>query len=434
MERGEKYKGSEAPIFDQWKAGLRVGEARLHPQACARLEQRGPTMKLRTLLVSLIAMLVIGAVLSAILPLRRAPQPSQVIAAPQVSGSFARADGPRPLQFPRDHGPHNDFQTEWWYYTGNLSAANGARYGYQLTFFRRALVPPEQRARRSSDWAADQAYMAHFTLTDAESNRFRYFERLERGAAGLSGATPQKGNPGEPLYSVWLDDWSVKQLDANTYHLQAAAGEVRLDLTLTDVKWPVLQGDRGYSQKGPDPGNASYYYSQTQLESAGSLSLGEKPIDVSGLSWMDHEFSTSALAADQVGWDWFALQLDDGSQLMVYTIRKADGSLDAFSRGAFVAPDGSVTALDLSQFSVEIQGQWRSPHSGAVYPAAWTVRVPSEDLEIHIRPLIPDQELRVSFTYWEGAVQIEGRRAGQAVSGSGYVELTGYAGSMQGQF
>ncbi len=385
-------------------------------------------MKLRTLLILLAVLLVGGAVLSTFLPLGQTAKPARVIAAPQAIGNFARADGPRPLQFPRDHGPHPDFQTEWWYYTGNLTAADGARYGYQLTFFRRALVAPDQRAVRSSDWAADQVYMAHFTLTDAGSNRFRYFERLERGAAGLSGAI------GEPLYSVWLDDWFVKQVDANSYHLQAAAGDVRLDLTLKDAKGPVLQGDQGYSQKGPDPGNASYYYSQTRLESAGSLSVGAKSVDLSGLSWMDHEFSTSALAADQVGWDWFALQLDDGSELMVYTIRKAGGSLDTYSRGTFIAPDGSVEPLDLSQFSVEQQGQWRSPHSGADYPAGWTVRVPSEDLELHIRPLIPDQELSVSFTYWEGAVQIEGRGAGQAVRGSGYVELTGYAGSMQGQF
>ncbi len=385
----------------------------------------------RILLIALLGLLAAVVLFSAILPLQRAPQPSRVSAALPLSGadaSFARADGPRTLQFPLDFGPHNNFQTEWWYYTGNLGGPGGQRYGYQLTFFRRALTAPDQRTTRSSDWAANQIYMAHFTLTDASANRFRYYERLERGAAGLSGASV------DPLYSVWLDDWSVRQLSANTYQLQAAAGDVRLDLTLTDLKGPALEGDQGYSQKGPGAGNASYYYSQTRLQSAGSLTVAGRQVDVSGLSWMDHEWSTSALGADEVGWDWFALQLDDGSELMVYKIRKADGSPDVYSSGTFIAADGSVHPLKLNQFQVDPQGKWKSPHSGAVYPAGWTVSVPDEGLNIKVSPLIADQELNVSFTYWEGAVVIEGTRDGKPVSGRGYVELTGYAGSMQGQF
>ncbi len=392
-------------------------------------------MNRRSLLITLILLLVGGAVLSAFLPPRGAPAPSRIIAAlPASTGDFARADGPRPLRFPQDFGPHNDFQTEWWYYTGNLAAPNGQRYGYQLTFFRRALTAPDQRVARGSDWAANQVYMAHFTLTEATQNRFQYFERLERGAAGLAGATPAGGSSGQPVYSVWLDDWSVRQVGQDRYRLQAAAGNVRLDLTLTDLTGPILEGDQGYSQKGPGIGNASYYYSQPRLESAGSLTLGGQQVPVSGLSWMDHEWSTSALGADEVGWDWFALQLDDGSELMVYRIRKADGSADVYSSGTFIAADGSTRPLKLSQFSVEAQGQWKSPHSGAAYPAGWVVKVPGENLALKVSPLIADQELNVSFTYWEGAVTIEGTRDGKPVSGRGYVELTGYAHSMQGQF
>ncbi len=387
-------------------------------------------MSRRALLIALILLLVGGGLLSAFLPFGRNPQPARVLSSlPTSSGDgFSRADGPRQLQFPLDYGPHNDFQSEWWYYTGNLDGPGGQRYGYQLTFFRRALLAPSQRVQRSSDWAANQVYMAHFTLTDAASNRFQYYERLERGAAGLAGAT------GQPLYSVWLDDWSVRQLGANTYRLHVASASIRLDLTLKDLKGPVLEGDQGYSQKGPGAGNASYYFSQTRLDSTGSLSLNDRQVQVSGLSWMDHEFSTSALGPAEVGWDWFALQLDDGSELMVYRIRKADGSADEYSSGAYIAQDGSLHSLQLSQFSMDSQGQWKSPHSGAVYPTSWVVKVPDQGLELKITPLISDQELNVSFTYWEGAVLIEGTRNGNKVNGRGYVELTGYAHSMQGQF
>ena len=350
-----------------------------------------------------------------------------LVGIPSSTGIYQKADGPRPFIFPLDHGPHADFQTEWWYYTGNLQSEDGQHFGYELTFFRRAILPVQQQAARQSDWAISQLYLAHFTLTDVNGKQFLYYEKSERGAAGLAGAT------GVPQYSVWLDNWSVKQTGRDQYHLTASKGDLALDLQLHDVKGPILQGDKGLSQKGTGSGNASYYYSLTRLETSGKVSISGAVSTVNGLSWMDHEFSTSALAPDEVGWDWFALQLSDGSELMVYDLRRKDGSIDPFSSGTLVRSDGSSRSLKQSDFQIQVAGTWRSPHSGADYPAGWNVKLPSENLSLTIKPYLADQELNVSFIYWEGAVQVSGEAGGKQVSGSGYVELTGYARSMQGQ-
>jgi predicted secreted hydrolase len=384
-------------------------------------------MKLRITL--LILTLAAAACAWALWP-KAAPQASARIIgldSPPAEG-FARADGARTFQFPLDFGPHPDFQTEWWYYTGNLVSADGRQFGYQLTFFRRALTPAAVRMPRPSNWAAEQVYLAHFTLTDVGTGKFHYFERMERGSAGLAGAQVQ------PAYQVWLSDWRVSQVGEGSYQLAAASAGVQLKLDLQDRKGVVLQGEQGYSQKGPEAGNASYYLSQTRLETRGTVEIGGQPVSVTGSSWMDHEFSTSALAGDQVGWDWFALQLNDGSELMVYTVRKADGSIDPYSSGTLIYPDGRTRRLTRADFQVRVTASWKSPHSAAVYPASWQVDVPSEGLSLQVKPRLADQELRVSFTYWEGAVAVEGTRSGIPVSGSGYVELTGYAESMQGRF
>ncbi len=383
--------------------------------------------RLANILVGLLIASVLLAI-PAILLRRDEPQVgAQLLAVMDEATGFARAEGPRPFDFPADHGPHPDYQTEWWYYTGNLETTDGRHFGYQLTFFRRALVSPSQRQDRPSNWAADQVYMAHFALTDVAGRRYDAFERFARGAAGLAGA---KATP----YRVWLEDWAAEEIEPNVVRLRATQDDLAIDLLLTDRKGPILQGDAGYSQKGPEPGNASYYYSQTRLDSSGTVQAGEALFQVDGWSWMDHEFSTSALAPDQVGWDWFALQLDDGSELMVFQIRKADGSVDPFSSGTWVAPDGSTRHLSRDDFEIAVGDTWRSPHSGATYPAQWMVEVPVADLRLNIEPYFADQELTVSYTYWEGAVKISGERAGNPVSGVGYVEMTGYAGSMGGQF
>jgi predicted secreted hydrolase len=353
---------------------------------------------------------------------------ARVAGIPAASEGFQRAEPGRVFDFPADHGPHEEYQTEWWYYTGNLTGAGGERFGYQLTFFRQAMVPLEQRQERESRWAADQVYLAHFTLTDIDGGKFQAFEKLGRGAAGLAGAT------GDPTFQVWLDNWSVKQTGLNEYRMQASAGNAALDLLLVDQKGPVLQGESGYSQKGPEPGNASYYYSLSRLKSTGQIQVGENRYDVSGFSWMDHEFSTSVLSEGQVGWDWFALQFDDQRELVIATLRRADGSIDPYSGGTIILADGSLQHLKADDFSIAVTNTWRSPHSGAEYPAAWTIAVPSEEILIEVKPLLNDQELNLSFIYWEGAVEINGEYRGQPVSGRGYVELTGYAQSMQGQF
>lgn len=350
-----------------------------------------------------------------------------VAAAAAPAEGFARAEGPQGLAFPKDHGPHPDFQTEWWYYTGNLEAEDGRHFGYQLTFFRRALLPPDQRVERASDWGTDQVYLAHFTITDVSAGRFQAFERFARGAAGIAGAQ-------SPPYRVWLEDWSVEQVGEDLYRLQAAEGEARLELLLTDTKGPVLQGERGYSRKGPEPGNASFYISQTRLASEGTIQVGGGSFTVTGQSWMDHEFSSSALSEGQVGWDWFALQLNDGSELTVFHIRRADGGADPFSSGMLVLPDGSTRLLTREDFQIDPDGAWRSPHTGAEYPAGWQVAVPSAGLSLQVEPYLADQELNVSYSYWEGAVRISGESSAGPVEGSGYVELTGYAGSIEGEF
>lgn len=379
----------------------------------------------------LIIMIGAGLILSAILLGRRDSDPPQANlvarAAAEDMAGFARAEGPRPLQFPADHGPHPAFQTEWWYYTGNLETPQGRHFGFQLTFFRRALQPPQERGTRASDWSTEQVYMAHFALSNVAGRDFQAFERLQRGAAGLAGAQAAP-------FQVWLDDWSVSEIEPDVYRLQAAQDGVELDLRLVDTKGPVLQGDRGYSPKGPEPGQASFYYSLTRLAASGTVRTGGASYPVSGASWMDHEFSTSALAEDQIGWDWFALQLDDGSELMAFQIRKTDGSIDPFSSGILIAPDGRTQPLQRDDFRLQVESTWNSPRSGATYPAEWRLEVPSAGLELRIWPYLADQELNVSYAYWEGAVRIEGRRGAKAVSGSGYAELTGYARAMGGEF
>ncbi len=352
-----------------------------------------------------------------------APLPSaSLIADLRAGGNFARANSPRSWDFPADMGAHPNYQTEWWYYTGNLEADDGQHFGYQLTFFRRALVAVEEHTQRDSDWGTEQVYMAHFAISDVESETHEAFERFSRGSAGLAGAESAP-------YSVWLEDWLVEEIGAGQYRLVAQQGELGLDLVLNDTKGIILQGEEGYSQKGEDAGNASYYYSQTRMVTSGTLRTERGSFEVSGLSWKDHEFSTSALSEGQIGWDWFSLQLDDGSELMFFQIRRADGSIDPFSSGMYVDAEGGTMPLEGSQFQIHVRDEWVSPHSGGVYPAAWTVNIPQLNLEMNIEPYFRDQEMDVSYFYWEGAVKVSG-----SLTGSGYVEMTGYAGSMEGEF
>jgi predicted secreted hydrolase len=331
---------------------------------------------------------------------------------------YAKALAPRDFHFPADHGPHPEFRTEWWYYTGNLATAEGRRLGFQLTFFRSALAPTAPE--RASAWATRQAWLAHFTVSDVDGKGFHSFERWSRGAVGLAGAQAQP-------FRVWVKDWTAEGAPAFPVRLRAAEGGVAIDLLLQEGKPPVLQGERGLSRKGAEPGNASYYYSLARMPTSGTVRLDGESFPVTGDSWMDREWSTSSLGRDQVGWDWLALQLSDGWDAMLYRLRRADGSADPASSGTLIAPDGGSRPLHLTDFQLEGSGEWRSPRSGARYPTRWRVRVPAEELDLEVRPLLADQELDVSFRYWEGAVEIDGTHHGRPVRGRGYVEMTGYA-------
>jgi predicted secreted hydrolase len=344
-----------------------------------------------------------------------------------VVEGFTQATGPQALTFPADYGPHPDFQTEWWYYTGNLSSQDGQHFGYQLTFFRRALLPSDQNHQRDSKWSTNQVFMAHFALTDVSARRHQAYERLERNAASLAGAQA------EP-FQVWLWDWQIEEIRPGSYQLKAAEKDLVLNLNLTNLKGPILHGDQGYSQKGPDAGNASYYFSQPRLATDGTIQTGGQQYTVSGLSWMDHEWSTSALSSDQVGWDWFSIQLVDGSELMVFQIRNANGEIDSYSSGTLIESDGSTRHLSKDNFIIDVLDTWTSPDTQANYPARWRIEIPAEGIKLEIEPYLTDQELNVSYNYWEGAVKASGWRAGQYLEGDGYVELTGYAGSMGGKF
>ncbi len=349
-------------------------------------------------------------------------------AQPVATGGFERAAGPREFDFPDDHGPHPAFQTEWWYYTGNLETVDGRHFGYQLTFFRRALTPLEIENGEGSEWRTNQVYLAHFAISDIEKKDFYYQERLAREGAGLAGAQGSGG------LKVWLEDWMVEQVAEDRYRMKASTDDLEIELELVDLKGVVLQGDHGYSQKGGQPGNASYYFSQTRLKTSGKLRVASKYYAVEGFSWMDHEFSTSALGDGQVGWDWFSIQLDDGSELMLFSLRNADPDIDPDLAGTVIDADGSTHSLSAGEFELSVLDTWRSPANQAEYPAKWRIRIPTEGIEITVTPLMANQELHTFFTYWEGAVEISGVRDGKEVSGYGYVELTGYAQSMQGEF
>lgn len=356
-------------------------------------------------------------------------EPSQTTASISLSEAmggdttgFTLATEVRDLVFPDDYGPHPDFRTEWWYYTGNLQTEDLRHFGFEFTIFRFAVAPPDSLGTiRASNWATNQLFMGHFSLSDVQERQFYAFERFSRPAAGLAGA---EADP----YRVWLEDWTIEGSpnDAFPTQLRASAGDVAIDLQLDPTKPVVLQGDRGLDPKGPGVGNASYYYSFTRLATIGSVQIRDNSFPVSGYSWKDHEWSTSALGPDQVGWDWFALQLSDDREIMFYQLRRSDGTVSPYTTGVLVDPDGSTTPLARDDVELTVLDYWTSETSRATYPSGWQIQIPVHDLALKIQPLMPNQELNVSVRYWEGAVSIEGVAGGDAVSGFGFVEMTGY--------
>jgi predicted secreted hydrolase len=337
----------------------------------------------------------------------------------------ARAVEPRAFVFPQDHGPHPAFRTEWWYFTGNVTAQDGRELGYQLTFFRSALTDSLSYAGLAagevSAWRSRHAWMAHFAVSDVSGSRFFTAQRFGRDAIGLAGAVAAP-------FSVRLDTWRAGSAGAATFPLRltAADGDVAIDLLLEEGKPPVLQGDRGLSRKGPEPGNASYYYSYTRMPTAGTFRVAGTTYTVTGSSWLDREWSTSALSPDLEGWDWMALQLDDGTELMLYRLRRPDGSAGPFSAGSHVDREGRGTVLDAAAFTMTPLRTWRSPLDGAAYPTSWRVEIPGLDTRLDVTAAFEAQELNLAVRYWEGSVRIAGLHGGRPVRGRGYLEMTGY--------
>jgi predicted secreted hydrolase len=331
----------------------------------------------------------------------------------------------RKLAFPVDHYSHPEFKTEWWYYTGHLESESGKRYGYQVTFFRFGLRDRQGEVKNKPPLFTE-LYMAHFAISDIDRKKFLFRERINRGYQGKAGAATDR-------YLVWNEDWKVEG-DGKDHLIQVNDRGTRLNLRLTLLRPPVLHGQNGLSQKGEGEGRASYYYSLTRMKTEGELTIDGKREKVRGLTWMDHEFGSNQLREDQVGWDWFSLQLDDQTEIMLYLIRRKDGSPDPYSSGTLVKADGTTKQLKLEDFQIDILARWKSAKSGGNYPMKWKVTIPGEGLELEIVPEFTDQELITNrstrVTYWEGAVQVRGKVQRKPVTGVGYVEMTGYVGKL----
>jgi predicted secreted hydrolase len=320
------------------------------------------------------------------------------------------------FEFPRDHFSHPDFQTEWWYYTGNLQASDGHRFGFELTFFRHGV----ERVPATSVWDVQDVWFAHLALSDIDGNRFLHTERLNRAGAGLAGVDSTNGR-------IWNGNWNVG-ISTNEQKLSAVAERFQLALALRPLKPPVTHGINGVSQKAEGPGRASHYVSYTRLATKGSITMDGKLFTVEGLSWMDHEFFTHQLEAIQTGWDWFSVQFDDGSELMLFRLRHKDGSADPYSAGDYVDAQGHARHLSAADFQLIPGKTWTSPETKGIYPIEWTIRVPPLGIDTALRTRVPQQELS---KYWEGAIEVTGTKQGRPVKGAGYLEMTGYAGPVR---
>ncbi|MGE4072055.1 MAG: lipocalin-like domain-containing protein [Lysobacterales bacterium] len=334
--------------------------------------------------------------------------------------SFERIESPLELAFPRDHAAHPRQRIEWWYLTARVQSPQGRRFGTQVALFRYGLQPEDAAAR--SDWSGQQIYLAHAAVTDIDGDRFLYDEHWARGAAGLAGA---QSNP----WRVWANDCSIASASAEAFlplELDCGGTGFRYRMSLSGTDSPVLHGESGYGRKSDAPGSASAYYSYPGLAAVGQIQIGTSTSEVSGQAWYDHEWTSGVLAADQVGWDWFSLRLSDGSALMLFNIRDRQDQVVA-RHGSLIAADGAVQALTADDVEIEPSGHWLSPKTGVSWPVRWRLHSASLGLELDITPLREDQELDTSTRYWEGAIDARGLRAGQAISGEGYLELTGYS-------
>ncbi len=334
------------------------------------------------------------------------------------------------FSFPRDHASHPDKKIEWWYYTGNVRAADGRRFGYQVTFFR---VGIDHTPANPSRWAIRDLYMTHLAVSDARGQRYRFAEKLSRGGPGLAGALTDR-------YYVWNEDWTAELIRneesgiRNQHKLRALSKDAGIDLVLDEGKPVVINGINGISQKGAQPGNASHYYSLTRMPTRGAITIDGERVEVTGESWMDHESGTSFLEPEQRGWDWLSIQLSDNRELMLYQLRRADGSRDPRSSGTVVDANGRPVHLANEDFTLTPGRATFTSKNGAVYPIEWTVSVPSQRIELRVTTPLNDQELSLvgstGVAYWEGMIDVAGQSGNQAVRGSGYLEMTGYHGSL----
>jgi predicted secreted hydrolase len=333
-------------------------------------------------------------------------------------------------EFPRDHGPHRGFKTEWWYATGNLVDEQGHEYGFQLTFFRQGIHPGEKPVN-GSRFRVNELPFAHFAFTEVSGKSFRSFQRSSRGAFGEAGFATPFQNHGR---MAWMEGWMLEQIGPGTFHLlasDASQGEGRgVDLNLTEDRPPLIHGKDGMSPKSSKPGHASHYYSLARLQASGSVMVNGVSHHVKGTVWFDHEWSTNQLEPDEVGWDWSGLHLSNGDDLMVFRIRDKTG-LPSFRSGTLRSADGTVRALEDVEMTPE--STWKSPHTGGVYPVAWNLKIPSSGLSLVVKAKLVDQELLLApFAYWEGAVRGEGVSSGKSVTAEGYFEMTGYGGKILG--
>lgn len=339
--------------------------------------------------------------------------------------TWREADRPWAWSFPRDHGAHPDFKTEWWYFTGNLQDSAGRKFGYQLTIFRQGVQFTP--AQPDSKWAVRDVYFGHFTISDIAADKFHVAERVSRGSLEMARA-------GTGSMDVSLGPWSIVQDADETIHLSAREDNMALDFDARPEKPLVLEGVNGLSRKSSEKGGASYYYSYPRLKTMGKLEVGGRTYSVSGQSWFDHEFSTSLLGRNEVGWDWFCLQLDNHEELMLYAMRDKSGEIDPVSEGTWVSADGKPQRLEPGSFVIQKLKTWQSPRRGATYPSQWRILVPGQQLSVVVTPAMADQELNLSkmgtLSYWEGACTIAGTKSRLPVNGVGYTELTGYAGAL----
>jgi predicted secreted hydrolase len=328
-------------------------------------------------------------------------------------------------EFPRDHHAHREFKTEWWYFTGNLVDDGGHRFGYELTFFRQGIRPVAERDPNASRFIVDDLKFAHFAITDVDGQRFRFEQKTSRGAFGEAGF-------GDAERLAWIDNWTLNETGAGAFDLVASGAMGAIRFHLSSAKPPVIHGEDGVSVKAAGGSSASHYYSLPRLETTGELIVNGGARPVHGETWFDHEWSSSQLGPEQIGWNWLSVQFGDGSELMLYQMRLKNGGIDPVSNGTFIAADGRRNFLASNAFVMTPGRHWKSKTTDASYPVEWRVEVPERQISFTVKTVLDDQELALNqITYWEGAIEVAGTRAGTPLSGRGYLELTGYASGAQ---